>query len=127
MSYGQRCKATVAVLVMSLTAACGMMGDTRSVNKAQELAVNCETDKALALLDKADTSGGLGMYVADLSRVGILRDAGREPEAAAALEAYMSLPENADTSAEEVRKSLRQYIDNLRKERRKSTGSESCP
>jgi hypothetical protein len=113
---------------MTLTvAACGMLGDTGSVGQAQRLAVMCETDQALALLDKADSGGGLEMYIADLSRAGILRDAGRYDEAAKALTAYMARPENADTTIDEVEKSLREYVDGLRDERRKSTGTSTCP
>ena len=89
--------------------------------------MECRTDEALAALDTAEASGGLSKYMAGLERVGILRDAGRSEEAAKALQAYKSQPETASSSDEEIEESLTKFVDELRKERKQSTGSSECP
>jgi len=111
----------------ALLASCGSIGDTGSIRKAGDLAVECRTDEALAALDTAEASGGFSKYMASLERVGILRDAGRSKEAAKALQAYKSQPEMASSSDEEIEKSLTDFIDGLRKKRKQSTGSSTCP
>ena len=110
-----------------LIASCGSIGDTGSIKKAGELAIECRTDEALAALDNAETSGGFSKYMAGLERVGILRDAGRSDEAAKALRAYKSHPEVASSSDEEIEESLTNFVDELRKKRKQRTGSSTCP
>jgi len=110
-----------------LIASCGSIGDTRSIKKAGELAIECRTNEALAALDTAETSGGFSKYMAGLERVGILRDAGRSDEAAKALRAYKANPEVASSSDEEIEESLTNFVDKLRKERKLRTGSSKCP
>jgi hypothetical protein len=118
---------TVAVmLVATALAACGWAGDTGSVKKATDLAIDCKTDEALAALNKAQEGGGLGKYLSYLERVGILRDAGRMAEAEKALEVYMALPETASSDPAEVEKSVQKFVDELRKERQKRTGTATC-
>lgn len=111
----------------ALLTGCGWTGDTGSVKKATDLAIECRTDEALVALDQAREGGGLGKYLSYLERVGILRDAGRMAEADKALEAYMALPEAASSDPAEVEKSIQEFIDKLRKERKEQTGSPACP
>jgi hypothetical protein len=103
------------------------MGDTKSVNRASKLAVECKTDEALAALDTAEAGGGLGTYLAELERVGILRDVGRTAEAEQALQVYMSRPETADSDVQEVEESIEAFIEKLRDKRLDETGSATCP
>jgi len=111
----------------ALLASCGSIGDTESIRKAGDLAVECRTDEALAALDAAEASGGFSKYMASLERVGILRDAGRSREATKALQTYKAQPEMASSSDKEVEKSLTDFIDGLRKKRKQNTGSATCP
>ena len=46
-------------------AACGTVGDTADVKKANELAIACETDKALKAVDQSAAGGGLSAHIAD--------------------------------------------------------------
>lgn len=107
--------------------ACGSLGDTKSIKSANELAVACRTDEALTALDRAEQGGGLSQYLAGLERVGILRDVGRDREAADALAAYKAQPEAASSSNEDIEQSLGEFIEGLREERFKKTGSTTCP
>jgi hypothetical protein len=106
--------------------ACGWTGNTGTVKKATDLAIDCRVDEALAALDKAREGGGLGKYLSYLERVGILRDAGRTAEAEKALEFYLALPETASRDPADVEKSVQKFIDELRKERQKRSGKATC-
>jgi len=120
-------KTAVAILLAALLASCGSIGDTGSVKKASDLAIDCQTDEALSELATAEAGGGLSKYLAGLERVGILRDAGRTAEAVEALRAYKSMPETASSNDEEIEKSLKKFVDELRKERLERTGTATCP
>lgn len=115
------------MLAATLLTACGMKGDTRSINNATDLAIDCRTDEALAALDQAQQGGGLGKYLSYLERVGILRDAGRMAEADKALEAYLALPEAESSDPDKIEKSVQEFIEKMHKERKERTGSPSCP
>jgi hypothetical protein len=115
------------IFSLLLLSGCGFLGDTKSINAATDLAIDCSTDEALAALDKAEEGGGLSKYLAALEWVGILRDAGRDGEANEALAAYKALPEAASSSDEEIERSLDEFIEGLREERRERTGSPTCP
>ncbi len=117
----------VVMLAATVLTGCGMAGDTQSIKSATDLAIDCRTDEALAALDKAQQGGGLGKYLSYVERLGILRDAGRTAEAEKALEAYMALPETASSDPEKTEKSIQEFIDEMRKERKERTGSASCP
>lgn len=125
--YNNVCKALIAILSAALLASCGAIGDTGSVKEASELAIDCQTDEALEKLNTAEAAGGLSKYLAGLERVGILRDAGRTAEAAEALKAYKSMPETASSDDEEIEKSLKEFVDELRKKRLERTGTATCP
>ena len=77
MNPTSKTKVLLAILTLPTLAACGMVGDTGSVKDANELAIECRTDVALAAVVKAADGGGLSSYIADLQKVVILQDAGR--------------------------------------------------
>jgi hypothetical protein len=107
--------------------ACGTMGDTAAVKNANELAIACETDKALVAVDRAAGSGGLSANIAELQRVVILRDAGRMSEADAAM-AERNEHAGADAqAAAEAERAVSKSLEELRVERRKQTGRRICP
>ncbi len=120
--------ATASVVAAAmLTGGRGSVGDSGSIRAASDLAIDCRTDEALAALDKAEQSGGLSKYLAGLERVGILRDAGRDDEAARALAAYKAHPEVASSDDAEIERSLDKFVTDLRDERREKSGSATCP
>lgn len=115
-----------ATLTIALSA-CGAVGDTKSVKQASALAIDCETDDALAAVDRAAAGGGLGANLADLQRVVILRDAGRTAEANAAMaERNARVGANAKAAADAERAVSKSLAD-LQAERQKQTGRRSCP
>jgi hypothetical protein len=117
---------TLAAVAVLLVCGCGSLGDTGSIREATSLAVDCRTDEALLALDTAEQGGGLGKYLAGLERVGILRDAGRDAEAADALEDYKAQEETRSSSDEEIESSLDEFVAELREKRRDKTGSSVC-
>jgi hypothetical protein len=119
-------KPILTVSVIAALSACGSMGDTGAVKDATELAIDCQTDKALAALDRAGQGGGLAANLADLEHVVILRDAGRASEAAAAM-AERNARAGADAEARaEADQAVSKSLDELRAERQKRTGSPIC-
>ena len=117
----------LAVFVLPALAACGWMGDTGSVKDATKLAIECRTDEALAAVKQAEQGGGLSSYLADLEEVVILRDAGRMPEADAAMAARNERIEADADNAAEAEKAVEESLAELRAEREKKTGSATCP
>lgn len=114
----------ISITVLS---ACGSMGDTASVKDANELAIACQTDKALLAVDRAAKSGGLSANIADLQRVVILRDAGRMSEAEAAM-ADRNARAGADVqAAAEAADAVSKSLEEMRAERQKETGRRVCP
>jgi len=113
--------------VTAALAGCGAIGDTGSIKSANELAIACKTDEALAALDRAEAGGGLGSYLAGLERVGILRDAGRSSEADVALLRYLERPEAESTNRSETEQSIDEFVSKLREARREETGQAACP
>ena len=118
---------TLAALVLPVLAACGWMGDTRSVKDANKLAIECRTDEALAAVEQAEQGGGLSSYLAELQKVVFLRDAGRMTEADAAMAARNARPEVDAENAAEAEKAVAESLAELRAEREKQTGSATCP
>ena len=114
-------------VVIAVVTACGTLGDTADVKKANGLAIACETNKALMAVDRAAKSGGLSANIADLQRVVILRDAGRMPEADAAM-AERNERASADAeAAAEAERAVSESLEELRAERQKQTGRRTCP
>ena len=117
----------VAGVSMATLSACGSLGDTSAVKEANKLAIGCETDKALAAVDRAAQSGGLSANIADLQQVVILRDAGRTAKANAAM-AERNARAGADAeAAAEAERAVSKSLDDLRAEREKQTGQRVCP
>jgi hypothetical protein len=110
-----------------LLTACGLkVGDVKSVNEANELAIACKTDEALAAVDRAIHSEGIGAAVGDLNKVVILRDAGRIQEAEAAM-AERNKRWNADAENKaKAEEAVRETVKNIRDEREKRTGRRTC-
>ncbi len=120
-------KTIMTASIIATLSACGSMGNTDAVKDASELAIDCQTDKALAALNRAEQGGGLAAHIADLERVVILRDAGRMSEAAAAM-ADRNTRAKADAEARtEAEEAVAESLDELRDERQKRTGRRTCP
>lgn len=112
------------VLVAGCSAA--KIGDVEDVQAANELAIACRTDEALAAIARAIAAGGLAASIGELQRVVILRDAGRTAEADAAMAARN---QRWDADADNIagaEKAVAESIAELRAERRKRTGHRTC-
>ena len=59
--------ASMAILLALF--ACGTIGDTAAIREASQYAVDCQPDKALAILDRAQQAGGLSAYIAELEKI----------------------------------------------------------
>ncbi len=127
INAASKIKALLAILTLPTLFACGMVGDTSAVKDANELAIECRTDEALAAVEKAEQGGGLGSYIADLQKVVILRDAGRMAEAEAAMAARNKRAEATAEEAAEAEEAAQESLAELRAEREKHTGSATCP
>ncbi len=117
----------LSAIVLPVLAACGMVGDTRAVKDANELAIECRTDEALAAVRRAEQGGGLSSYIADLQEVVLLRDAGRMAEADAAMAARNERAEVSAENAAEAEEAVQESLAELRAAREKKTGSATCP
>ncbi len=102
------------------------LGDTNSVKKASELAIDCKTEEALTVVDQASHGGGLSASIADLLRVAILRDVNRNAEADAALVERNQRWEVAAKDLAETEKSIAKTVTEIRAERQKRTGHLTC-
>lgn len=118
--------AFLAILTTTLLTACGTLGDTAAVREATDLAVDCRTDEALAAAGRADQSSGVSMHLGGLMRVAILRESGRNAEAAQALADYRAKPEAAKMTDEDIEESVTDFIEGFREERLDETGSADC-
>lgn len=118
---------TTAFIIMLLAlSACGSIGDTAAIREASQYAVDCQPDKALAILDRAQQAGGLSAYIAELEKIVVLQDAGREQEAAAALKSYHAQHDQDPQSRENTENSIRDSLKELRDLRLKETGQRTC-
>ena len=113
--------------ILFALSACGTIGDTAAIREASQYAVDCQPDKALAILDRAQQAGGLSAYIAELEKIVVLQDAGREQEAAAALKSYHAHHDQDPQSRENTENSIRDSLKELRDLRLKETGQRTCP
>ena len=120
-------QAAVLAAIGLLLSACGSFGDTESIKAANEYAVDCQPDKALAALDRAQQGGGLSSYLAELEKIVVLQDAGRTREASAALQSYYTDHGEAGDNHEDTEKSINDSLTQLRDQRLKKTGQKTCP
>ncbi len=116
----------LAAIGSQLTACSVIYGDIEPVKQAQELAINCKTDEALAELDRVAKDKNIASAMSDLERIVILQDAGRDAEANAALAERNKRWEVDEKNAEETDKAIKEAIANLRAEREKRTGKATC-
>ncbi len=121
---------TVGILLIAgastLLTGCGGVGNMSAIKEGTQYAIDCEPDKALRELDKAEADGGLSGYMAQLERIVVLRDAGRTAAAESAMDAYMALPEVEGQTRADIDKSIEESLEELRKERKKETGQPTC-
>jgi len=112
-----------------LLSGCGAglkFGEVGAVKEANELAIACKTNEALAAVDRASGGGGLGASIGDLQRVVILRDAGRMSEANAAM-AERNKRWGVDAkAAAEAEEAVAKSMEEMRAERLKRTGRRTC-
>lgn len=113
--------------VSVLVTGCGTLGDTQAIRDASELAVACRHDEALAMLDRAQGSGGLSAYIAELEQVVFLRDAGRYREAAELLEQRNTRAQASADDAAEAARAVAESLAELRKARAAEMGRATCP
>lgn len=97
-----------------------------TVVKTLKLAVNCQTDEALKVTSKAEASGGLKGQLAILEHEAVLREAGRIEEAEVVRVKRESQPGLTEKDKADAEKAILETIENIRKERKKQTGTDSC-
>lgn len=97
------------------------------VKAANEYAITCQTELALASADRAAQAGGFGGGIGELQRVVFLRDAGRTAEAAQALDARNRRWKASAKEAQDADRAINRSLDKLHNERRTRTGSPQCP
>lgn len=94
--------------------------------EAMKLAVHCETDKALKVIVPGEGDGFLGT-MAILEHEAILREAGRDKDAdAVRAKRESQQPDMTDKEKADAEKGIQDTVDNIRKERKKQTGSAEC-
>lgn len=112
----------------SLIMACSVfkIAEIGAVREANELAITCKTDEALASVNRAVQDGGLGASIGDLQRVVILRDVGRTAEATAAM-VERNMRWNAEAkNVAEAEDAVTASMEELRAERQERTGHRTC-
>ncbi|WP_108259917.1 hypothetical protein [Mangrovicoccus ximenensis] len=118
--------ALLPVLGLAALAGCVEFGDTGAVRDANALAIACDTDAAVSLSARTARGTGLAAELAELQQVVFLRDAGRRAEADRILAArYQRVEADADTRAE-TEKAVQTSLSDLRAERARQTGQQSC-
>ena len=118
--------ACMAFFSLALLTACGAIGDTGAVKDANQLATDCRTEEALAAADRALAAGGVSMHLGGVIRVAILRDVGRDADAAQALADYLAMPDTGELTEADVEEAVTEFIAGFREERLAETGSETC-
>lgn len=118
--------ALAAGLLLSVSGCASWVGDMGPVNKASELAIDCKTDEALAQLDAVPFEKNLASAMGDLTRVVILRDAGRTAAAEAAQAEKNKHWHVDEKGAAESEKSTAEAVEKFREERLKKTGKRTC-
>jgi hypothetical protein len=115
-----------SVLLLQACASVPGVGDVSAVKEANELAITCRTDEALAVVNRAVQSGGMAGAFGDLQRVVILRDAGRMTEAEAAMAARNRRWKVDAENAAEAERAVDESVAEMRAEREKRTGRRTC-
>ncbi|EED34579.1 hypothetical protein NOR51B_517 [Luminiphilus syltensis NOR5-1B] len=102
------------------------MGDTGAIRDANALAIDCRQEEALAVLDRAEASGGLSAYLAELEKVVFLLDLGREADAEDLLAQRNARVGATADDAAEARSAVEESLAELRKARKEKTGQATC-
>ena len=99
-----------------------------AVGEGMKLAVECKTDEAVKVLSDAQEKKGLTGALAILELEAVLRDAGRDEEADA-IQAKRESQQAGMTEKQkdEAEKAILKTVDNIQTERKKQTGSATCP
>ena len=99
-----------------------------AVGEGMKLAVECKTDEAVKVLSDAQEKRGLTGALAILELEAVLRDAGRDEEAdAIQAERESQQAGMTEKQKDEAEKAILKTVDNIQTERKKQTGSATCP
>lgn len=99
-----------------------------AIGQGMKLALECKTDDALEVLDKAQKKRGMTGALAILEYEAVLRDAGRTEDADTAQAVRESEKAGmTEKQKEDAEKGIIQTVENIRNERKKQTGSPTCP
>jgi len=119
-------RTAVSTAIRLALSGCGTIGDTWAIKDASEYAIDCQPDMALATLDRAQSKGGLSAYIAELEKIVVLQDAGREKESAAALQSYHAEHGETAENRAKTEKSIQEALEELRDQRLKKSGQRTC-
>lgn len=97
-----------------------------AIGKSIKLAVDCQTDEALQVIDEASQGGGVTAEMAKLEREAVLRDAGRIDEAETYRAQWESKTGMTEKEKKDAQESILKTVEDIRKEREKKTGSPEC-
>ena len=117
----------VSMFVSQAALAGAFMGDVKDTKEAMKLAIKCDHEQALQKLDKAVAEGGFAAQLADLEKVVVLIDAGRDREAKDLMAERNARIDASEDEISEAEASVKETLENLRDEREKQTGRRSCP
>jgi hypothetical protein len=112
------------LVIVLLTVASGL--SACAVASGMKMAVNCQTEEALNVLEEAGKGSGLTSRLAILEREAVLREAGRIEEAEAVRKERESQPGMTEKDKVEAEKAILDTVENIRKEREKRTGKAMC-
>ena len=105
---------------------CVSFGNTDAVKQANELAIACQTDEALALTEQTTDTQTLAGGIAELQGIVILRDAGRLAEADRLLDARNQRVSANTQDRAETENAIEESLTDLHSERRSRTGQSGC-
>ncbi len=125
LSCFARAPICIALVGFSLSG-CVTFGNTDAVKQANELAIACRTDDALALTAQTTDTQTLAGGIAELQRIVFLRDAGRFAEADRLLNARNQRVSATAQDRAETESAIEESLTDLRSERRSRTGQSVC-
>ncbi len=117
----------VSMFVSQTALAGAIMGDVKDTKEGMKLAIKCNHEEALQKLDKAIAEGGFAAQLADLEKVVVLIDAGRDGEAKDVMAERNARIDASEDEILEAEDSVKETLENLRDEREKQTGRRTCP
>lgn len=126
LSCFARAQICCALVGFSLSG-CVSFGNTDAVKQANELAITCRTDEALALTAQTTDTQTLAGGIAELQRIVFLRDDGRFAEADRLLDARNQRTGANAQDRVETESAIKESLTDLRSERQSRTGQSVCP